>query len=332
MRHIDDITLDEEREFLSKCRLLHVVDHENFHETVVLLHRLVQLAEKNMPVKSFFDCVRWLQGLSRLKVLGQGLNDIYANAKGASKESLKEALNDINHAYMLDPGMYGKANIEIDPVFDKHPNERMALLNLLGELRPLTIEDEFAAACMLLQGEISRAAGVVYLKGESPDYQETKLNRVPVELNTEDNAKELAAYLAKTNHSRGKIEVGMIESGIRKLGHLHDLYLALPQMIAMRAERVQRNEIMRTIKIGVLQERMTVTDYHMLLNMARRDGRSVPLPKGKKEKEKERENLYPLKAAHHRRIQQMAKEKNTTPTKILNQVLTDFFAVIDRQD
>jgi hypothetical protein len=179
-------------------------------------------------------------------------------------------------------------------------------------------EDVFMACAAFLALEISKLGAVYYLKGESPDYRETKRNRIPQDLRNESLLKMLAGNLARPNDRRGRVENEMIVASINRLRHL----IMLSQRVHEVAKRLNQQATKQAV---ILEFGLTLTDYDTIIRMARRDKLIVS-----RAREKDPENRYELRNELHAKVKAFAEERGFTPRRALNEILDDFFSMIER--
>jgi hypothetical protein len=191
--------------------------------------------------------------------------------------------------------------------------------------RPRSFEDEFALAVGFLDLEVSKVGAVTYLKGESADFKETKQNRLQLDTTDERVLKTLSASLTRPNEERGAVEMGMIEAAHKRLAHLIDLHNAVPEFVRRHEEGANKLEVMRELRIGILKERLTLTDYDAISRMARRE-KLISF----RNRRKDPKNNYQLRNEAHNRVREIAAKLGITPQRALNKILDDFWAIADK--
>jgi hypothetical protein len=194
------------------------------------------------------------------------------------------------------------------------------------EQRPLCFEDEFVLALAFIELEVAKLGAVIYLKGESPDYRDTKKGRTLLDTSDDNVLKTLSSALARPNADRGEVEMGMIESAVRRMAKLIDLHNAMPEAARVLKNGGTKQDVLSEVKVGIRREKLTQTDYDIIMRMARRENRV-----DHRAREKDPQNSYELRADNHQRILEMATKLGVTPRRCLNTVLADFFAMLDRQ-
>jgi hypothetical protein len=204
-----------------------------------------------------------------------------------------------------------------------------AYIDLLRQIQsnegsPQCFEDEFVIAVAFLGLEVSKLGAVTYLKGESPDYTETKRRRHALDITDETVLKNISSGLARPNEQRGRVETDMIESAHRRMAKLIDLHNAIPAVAKALSREATKQQIMNEIKIGLLQEKLTLTDYDLICRMGRREG-ALQF----KNRKKDPDNSYELRSENHERMKKLADELGTTPRRALNKILDDHFRMVD---
>ena len=188
-------------------------------------------------------------------------------------------------------------------------------------LRKLCTEDVFMVACSFLEVEIAKQGSVHYLTGESPDCNETKKNRNPLNLNDAVVLKNLSSGLARPDTERGAVERGQIDSGFNhlvKLNQLHNIMLEAVKW--MKAdERVRKVDVRK--KYG-----LSHTDYERIMSMARRSELITF-----RNRKKDPLNNYTLRNNNHERVVEYSKQFGFSPQKTLNKILDDFFEMLEKR-
>jgi hypothetical protein len=192
--------------------------------------------------------------------------------------------------------------------------------------RPGCFEDEFMLAVGYLQLEVSNLSGVIYLKGESPDYKQFKHKRRRVDTSDSTLLKATSAKLAMPNEQRGKIEQEMIQASVKRLTKLTNLYELVPEVVRRLKAGALKPDIMREVKVGEPPEPMTRIDWDIISRMARRMKLYTF-----RQKEKDPSNAYELSSNNHKRVGELATQWGVTPRRALNRLLDDFWSIKDRQ-
>ena len=206
-----------------------------------------------------------------------------------------------------------------------------AYLDLLHQIQkngnnPVCFEDEFVLAVAFLDLEVSKLGAITYLKGESPDFKETKLKRMFPNTQDESVLKNLSAGLTRPNLDRGKVEMDMIEAGQKRLAKMIDLHNAMPEVVRLLEEGKSKHDVLKEVKVGTFQDRLSLTDYDTISKMARREHLITF-----RNRQKDPANAYELNQENHTRVKEIAEQLGITPRRALNKILTDFWKVQDTQ-
>ncbi|WP_323025715.1 hypothetical protein [Castellaniella sp.] len=189
--------------------------------------------------------------------------------------------------------------------------------------RALCTEDTFVIVCSFLGGEVAKQGSVHYLRGQSPDFKETKKHRNPLDLSKEVVLKGLASALARPDQERGSIERGQIDSGFNHLARLNTLAIVMLDVVEWIRFCEKNNTPCRKIDVRTRFD-LSHTDYERVMAMARRAGLYAL-----RSNTKDPANKYTLKAKVHQRVVAQAAVYGYTPQKTLNKILDDFFGLID---
>jgi hypothetical protein len=205
-----------------------------------------------------------------------------------------------------------------------------AYLDLLRDIQheqghPRCFEDEFVLAVSFLDLEVSKLGAITYLKGESPDYKETKRNRTMLDTRDESVLKNLSAGLTRPNEERGSVEMGMIESSYKRMAKLIDLHNAMPDVVKMLENGATKLDVLREVKVGLLKEKLTLTDYDVISRMARRE-KMISF----RNRKKDPANNYELRTDNHEKVKAVAAKLGMTPRRALNKILDDFWDITER--
>jgi len=203
-----------------------------------------------------------------------------------------------------------------------------AYLDLVREIQaneghPQCFEDEFVLAVAYIDLEVGKLGAITYLKGESPDYKETKRHRHLLDTTDENVLKNLSAGLTRPNEERGSVEIGMIDSGHKRLAKMIDLHNAIPEVVKLADAGMTKIELLREVKIGLRREKLTLTDYDVICRMARRE-KAMPF----KNRKRDPANSYELRTDNHERVKEIAGNLGMTPRRALNKILDDHFDMI----
>jgi len=189
--------------------------------------------------------------------------------------------------------------------------------------RALCTEDTFVIVCSYLGGEVAKQGSVHYLRGQSPDFKETKKHRNPLDMSKEVVLKGLSSALARPDIERGSIERGQIDSGFNHLARLNALAIAMLDVVEWIRICEKNGTPCRKIDVRAKFD-LSHTDYERVMAMARRAGLYTL-----RSHKKDPANKYTLKAKIHQRVVEQAARFGHTPQKTLNKILDDFFSLID---
>jgi len=273
--------------FTQKFRSLLIPSPEVLVETIVILYPLVDLSDKVLPLKSYFRMVQQVQRTHYVK------------------------------SVLASEVIEGELDIDEYKQF-VHKLEQDAQ-------RYLCTEDIFMVACSFLEVEIAKQGSVYYLRGESPNFKETKKNRNPVYLADEVSLKKLSSNLARPDEERGEIERGQIDSGFNYLVKLNNLKIKMKEAISWIREGEQKN-IPRS-KVDIRKYfHLSHTDYEKMMAMARREG-FISF----RNRKKDPSNSFILKSENYQRVVELATRFGYSPQKTLNKILDDYFDLIEKQ-
>lgn len=307
-------------------------------ETVMMLHHLVVLSDKVLPLKSYFNMVQQAQRTTHLaRALAQALTknlpartpaDVMAKAeRAAALEAEFRAKGAVHLAAALAEETMKSARLTAQAIPEHRAAIERDLLKKLNQeaQRHLCTEDVFIIACSFLGVEIAKQGSVYYLKGESPDFKETKKNRNPIDLSDEVVLKMLSSGLARPDEERGAVERGQIDSGFNRLVKLNKLYLTMTDVVRWIKEGDHNNTPRR--KIDARKHfGLSHTDYERIMSMARREGMI-----SFRNRKKDPSNSYVLRANNHQRVVEYAEKFGYSPQKTLNRILDDFFDLIEKR-
>lgn len=187
-------------------------------------------------------------------------------------------------------------------------------------------EDTFMVACAVLDLDVGKQGGVSYLKGAAvQDAKERKKNRAPVDLRNGVVLKNLSAGLARPDQERGTIERGQIESGFNHLVRLTNMRRNMLNAVEWIKEGEEKGIQRR--KIDVMRKfDIKNIEYEKMMTMARRE-KLIDF----KNKKLDEDNNYRLSPSNHERIMERAAEFGFKPERLLNNVVKDFFDIIDKR-
>jgi hypothetical protein len=315
--------------FAKSKRLLQFSSPESIGEITALLYRTVVLADKQMPIKAYLDMVRATQSDSRMMELLKSLHRIQAEITAEPGTDRKAVHGVLMTAFDVVGDVRKSLQTKIkdlQSLLNPYPTVIQPMQGTISKLRPLAFEDEFILAVAYLDLEVSKLGAITYLKGESPDYRETKRNRTLLDTGDESVLKNISAGLTRPNTERGTVEMNMITSAYNRLIKLEDLHAAMPTVIKMLNDGATKLDVMRSLKIGFRQAKLTLTDYDIISRMARRE-KLITF----RNRRKDPANSYELRNDNHLRIKGIADKLGITPRRALNQVLDDFFNIADKE-
>lgn len=314
--------------FAKSKRLLQFSSHESLGEITSLLYKIVMFADKNMPIRAYLDVVREMQGSMRqvdnLVALQKKELEIAATADGDKKRSSLAALTQAK-GLIENIRLPYQSRIDniLNSVFKEYPELAASLQAVISSQRPLAFEDEFVLVVSFLDLEVSKLGAITYLKGESPDYKETKRNRSLLDTRDEGVLKALSAGLTRPNDQRGSVEMGMILSSQNRLSKLIRLHEVMPEVIRLLSSGKTKLDVLREIRVG--GDKLTLTDYDIVSRMARRE-KLVTF----RNRQKDPANSYELRGDNHLRVKAMAEKWGVTPRRALNKILDDFLAITEK--
>jgi len=320
--------------FAQSFRSLLVPSPDVLTETALILRPLITLSDKVLPLKSYFNMVQQVQRTGHLAwALAQTLTKdlptstpAEAKAKAERATELELELRTKGSAYITaalveDAKKSSGVSSEQEKAVE---NEVLQKINQTAQSR-LCTEDVFMVACSFLKAEIAKQGSIYYLKGESPDFKETKKNRNPLNLNDEVVLKVLASGLARPDEERGAVERGQIDSGFNHIVRLNKLYMTMSEAVRWIKEGDQQNN--PRCKIDVRNRfRLSHTDYERIMLIARREGLI-----SFRNRKKDPANNYTLRAINHQRVTDYAQQFGYSPQKMLNRILEDFFAMLKKR-
>lgn len=322
MRELTNIENDREAllalsgeivDFATKTRYLLIPSTEQLTEAVILLRRLVLVSHKVLAAKSYFNLLRDLQR-------------IVMTAAVVAHDKTKDMPQGTAAEKALYEARFSELEAEYREALRLHPVGKLEGDHVATQVRlRLCTEDVFAAACAFLQLQISRRGSIYYLRGESPEFLETKKNRDPIVLDSEIALKALSSNLARPDAERGGVEQTQIAYGYNLLAKLYSLFVQMPAVI----QWVKEGEHLSTPrhKIDVRQHfNLSLRDYEKVMLYARQMG--IYSVRTRKPSDATR---YTLNDRNQERIVAEAKKRGYTPQRMLNTALEDFFMLIDKR-
>lgn len=301
-------------------------------DTVITLQTLVPLSDKVLPLKSYFNMVQTLQ---RSKYMARALSlemtrDMPSSTPDdvAARDARARAIEtEVRNTGIT--AMSRQADVSL-PEGERQQAWRRREDRLAQDAQQhLCTEDVFMLACAFLDLDIAKQGSIYYLKGESPDFKDTKKHRNPIALKDGTTLKSLSSGLGRPTDDRGGVERGQIESGYNhlvKLNQLHNTMLDVVQWIKA-GERmnppVTRTKVMVRKHFGD----MSHTDYERIMSMARREG-LIHF----RNRVKDPSNSYTLRQHNHDFIVRMSKKIGRTPQKALDDFIEDMRKLLAAQE
>jgi len=296
--------------FVTKTRYLLIPSAEDLTNAVIELRRLVLISYKVLPLKSYFNLLRDLQRIWITAAILAQENTKYMPEATPQQQAEKRAAYDQFTAQF-------RASLAVHPVGQIESEQIAAQVR-----HRLCTEDVFCAACAFLQLEISRRGSIYYIRGESPEFLETKRNRDPLPIDNEIALKTLASNLARPDAQRGRVEQGQITHGFNLLAKLFQLFTKMPAVVAWIREGEHLAHPRR--KVDVRNHfQLSLRDYDTVMVMARQMGLSTIKSR------KSSANKYSLNTKIEERVLAEAERRGYTPNRVLNVLLADFFMLID---
>lgn len=301
-------------DFSTKTKYLLIPSTEQLTEAVLLLRRLVLISQKVLAVKSYFNVLRDLQRMViTASILAQAEVAKMPASTDAERQAQREMAAQLEAAYQQQLANHPPGDLE---------GEKIA-----AQVRHrLCTEDVFCAACAFLQLEVSRRGSIYYIRGESPEFLETKRNRDPLSIDNEITLKTLSANLARPDAERGKVEQDQITYGYNLLAKRYALFVMMPGVMQWIKDGESLSDPRR--KVDVRREfQLSLRDYDTVMLMARQMGLAALRPRKTAE-----EARYTLNVKNHDRVLLEAKRRGYTPHRMLNALLRDFFMLIDKRE
>lgn len=297
-------------------RSLLIPSPEVLANTAILLRRLIQLSDKVLPVKSYFNMVQQMQ---RAAFLAEGMAADTVRKEGLTGEKAVTRTREVIREVEAQGAAFWSVATKSA---QGELKQRLVQLDQDSQ-RALCTEDTFVVACSYLKGEVAKQGSVHYLRGQSPDFKETKKHRNPLDLSKELVLKGLSSALARPDLERGSIERSQIDSGFNHLARLNTLAIVMVDVVEWI--RICEKNGTPCRKIDVRQRYgLSHTDYERVMAMARRAGLYAL-----RSHKKDPANKYTLKTKVHQRVIEQAAAFGYTPQKTLNRMLDDFCLLLD---
>jgi len=187
------------------------------------------------------------------------------------------------------------------------------------EKTSICLDDEFLAACSLLNLEISLFSAVYFMRGISVDFKETKFNRNTVELLNNVILADLRHKLSKPNEIRGAVESNTIQTCYSRLVRRLNLYKRSTEIIKRIQYGISKQEVMREFAL-------TLTDFELVYRIAQRHNMIKP-----GQKRKEIEMRYLLSSNNNNLLQEYAEDSELSAQEILNDIVEKFFMQVKKK-
>lgn len=297
--------------FAAHTRYLLIPSTEQLTDAVILLRRLVLISHKVLPIKSYFNLLRDLQRI------------VMTSAVMAQEKTRDLPDNTVELAAKKRQA-YDQYDAQFRASLSAHPIgeiEGEAVATMIRHR--LCTEDVFCAACAFLQLEVSKRGSIYYIRGESPEFLETKKNRDPMPMTNEITLKTLASNLARPDAERGAVEQTQIDYGLNLLTKLYQLFVKVPVVIEWIKEGENLAKPRRMVDVRA-HFNLTLREYDTLMVMARQMGLSDI-----KCRKASGINKYALNQKIEQRVLAEAERRGYTPNRALNVLLSDFFMLID---
>ncbi|MFA6230950.1 MAG: hypothetical protein WC617_12390 [Rhodanobacter sp.] len=321
--------------FAQGYRSLLVPQPKVLADTVMTLGMLVPLSDKVLPLKSYFNMVQTLQrsaymaralSLEVTRDMPVGTPDEVAvrdaRARDLENEVRQFGITGISHQFAQLVDNSHLSDDERQQVWRRR-EERLAQ----DAQQHLCTEDVFMLACAFLDLDVAKQGSIYYLKGESPDFKETKKNRNPIALKDGKTLKSLSSGLGRPTDDRGTVERGQIESGYNHLAKLNQLHNTMLDVVRWIKEGERMNPPVTRTKVMVRKHfgDMSHTDYERIMSMARREGLI-----SFRNRVKDPSNNYTLRQHNHEFIVEMSKKIGRTPQKTLDDFIEDMRKHLDK--
>lgn len=303
-------------------------------DTVLVLHQLVHLSDKVLPLKSYFVVTQDIQRTAYLatrvaELMTEHLPvDTAEQVKARESKILELELElrgqgaaQLSRALAQAAERAERVPSEQKAEFDRRHEQRIAQ----DAQRVLCTEDVFMVACAFLQVDIAKQGSIYYLEGAAPEFRETKKNRNPIDLMDETALKHLSAGLARPDSERGAVERGQIDSGFNHIVKVNRLHILMMETVRWIRQTEREGRSARKIDVRN-QFDLTHTDYERIMSMARREG-LVSF----RNRTKDPANRFSLKNHNFERVIAYAEKFGHSPNRALNMIVDDFFEMLDVQ-
>ena len=297
-------------DFCLRTRYLLIPSPEQLTDIVILLRRLVLISHKVLAIKAYYNLLRDLQRIVMTSaVLAHERTKDMPEGTAEEIQAKREA--------------YEQYDAQFNATLAAHPIGEVEGEHIASLVRHrLCTEDVFCAACSFLQVEVSKRGSIYYIRGESPQFSETKKNRDPLVMHNEITLKTLASNLARPDLERGGIEQTQITYGFNLLAKLYQLFVMMPVVIQWMKEGEHLANPRRKVDVRVHFD-LTLREYDSLMVMARQMGMTTIKAR------KTQEHKWTLNAKQEERVLAHALATGVSPNRALNALLQDLFQLID---
>jgi len=313
--------------FAQGYRSLLVPQPKVLADTVMTLGMLVPLSDKVLPLKSYFNMVQTLQrsaymaralSLDMTRDMSTGTPD-EAAVREARARDIENEVRKAGVSVMSQQFVHQTDNSLPEAERQQALRRREERLSQDAQ-QHLCTEDVFMLACAFLDLDIAKQGSIYYLKGESPEFKDTKKHRNPISLKDGKTLKSLSSGLARPTDDRGTVERGQIESGYNHLVKLMQLHNTMLDVVRWIKDGERMNPPITRTKVMVRKHfgDMSHTDYERITTMARREGLMAF-----RNRVKDPRNNYTLRQHNHEYIVEMSKKIGRTPQKTLDDFIED---------
>ncbi|MFM2344866.1 MAG: hypothetical protein RLZZ210_1478 [Pseudomonadota bacterium] len=183
----------------------------------------------------------------------------------------------------------------------------------------ICLDDEFLAACNLLNLEVSLFSAVYFMRGISVDFKETKFNRNSVDILSTTILADLRHKLSKPNEIRGAVESNTIQTCYARLVRRINLHKRSGEIIKRIQFGISKQEVMREFAL-------TLTDFELVYRIAQRENMIKPGIR-----KRETEMRYMLGSDNHSLLQEYAEHTKLPAQEVLNDIVEKFFMQLNKK-
>lgn len=174
-------------------------------------------------------------------------------------------------------------------------------------------DNDFLAACVYLNVEISIFSAVYCAKGWSIDFKETKSNREIVDITQKQTAADINHKLSKPNEIRGAVESNTIQTSYNRLKRRMYLQVKAPEIAKCLQMGVAKQEIMRDFTL-------TLTDFELVVQFAHRQNLVADLPR-----KRDQDIKIKLLGSNHQYLTEYAQNNDMNLQDAVNNLIQLFF-------